>query len=190
MKSILSIPKKNGTVHLSCRIEKDVFDILSKDADEKGISLNSLVNSMAKKFISWDIHSSDIHLVPLTKEVLGKLFDKLDDQSLQQIAKNIGGFVTKELVFLSLDEMNFDNLLKAILLSASRFGTVKHKIVDSKHVICIHHGICINFSKFLSHTHIALANELSLSLNITNITYDMISMEIDETELKQENIVT
>jgi len=189
MKAILSIPKKNGTVHLSCRIEKDVFDILSKDADEKGISLNSLVNSMAKKFVIWDIHSSDIHLVPLTKEVLEKIFDKLDDQTLQQIAKKIGGFVAKELVFLSLDEMNFNNLIQAVLLSASRFGTVKHKIVDSKHIICIHHGISINFSKFLSYTHMALANELSLKLKITNTNSNIVSIEIEETKLKEENIV-
>ncbi len=178
---------KNGTVHLSCRIEKDVYDILSKDANEKGISLNSLVNSLTKKFVAWDIHSSDIHLVPLSKEVLGKIFDKLDDQTLEQIAKNFGGFVTKQLIFLSLDEMNFNNLIQAIILSTSRFGTVKHKIIDSKHIICIHHGICINFSKFLSHTHMALANELSLKLNITNINQNMISMEIEETKLKKEN---
>ncbi len=144
---------------------------------------------MAKKFVIWDIHSSDIHLVPLTKEVLGKVFDKLDDQTLQQIAKNIGGFVAKELVFLSLDEMNFNNLIRAIILSASRFGTVKHKIIDLKNILCIHHGICINFSKFLSHTHIALANELSFKLNITNIDKNMISMEIGETKLKEENAV-
>ncbi len=144
---------------------------------------------MAKKFISWDIHSSDIHLVPLSKESLRKIFNELSNQSLQQIAKNIGGFVTKELVFLSLNEMNFDNLMKAILLSDSRFGTVKHKIVDTKHIICIHHGICINFSKFLLHTHLALANDLSLSLKITNITYEMICMEIGETKLKEENVV-
>jgi len=52
---------KNQTVNLSCRIEKDVYDVLNKEANEKGISLNSLVNSMAKKFIKWEIHSSDIN---------------------------------------------------------------------------------------------------------------------------------
>ena len=189
MKAILNNTTKNGTVHLSCRIEKNVYDILSKDANEKGISLNSLVNSITKKFVIWDIHSSDIHLVSLTKEVLEKIFSKLDDQALQQIAKNIGGFVAKELVFLSLYEMNFNNLIQAVLLSASRFGTVKHKTVDSKHKICIHHGICINFSKFLSYTHIALAKELSLKLNITNINRNMISMEIEETKFEKVNTV-
>ena len=189
MKAIFNNTTKNGTVHLSCRIEKSVYDILSKDADEKGISLNSLVNSITKKFVIWDIHSSDIHLVPLTKEVLGKIFGKLDDQTLQQIAKNYGGFVTKELIFLSLNEMNFNNLIQAIVLSASRFGTVKHKIIDSNHIICVHHGIGINFSKFISHTHIALANELSLKLNITNIDKNMISMMIEETKFEKVNTV-
>jgi len=85
--------------------------------------------------------------------------------------------------------MNFNNLIQAIVSSASRFGTVKHKIIDSKHIICIHHEVCINFSKFLSFTHISLANELSLKLHITNIDKNMICMEIEETKLKEENVV-
>jgi len=171
---------KNHTVNLSCRIDKDVYEILSKNADEKGISLNSLVNSMAKKFTSWEIHSSDIKLIPLSKETLEKIFNELDDQAIQQVAKKIGGDVIREIVFLSFNEMNFENLVKAILLNSTRFGTVKHEVINSKHIINIHHGICLNFSKFLFNTHLALANDLSLKLHITNIDKNMICMEISE----------
>ena len=135
---------------------------------------------MAKKFISWEIHSSDIKLVPLSKEALEKIFNILDDQTIQQIAKNVGGNVIRELVFLSFNEMNFENLIQAILLNATRFGTVKHKIIGSKHIINIHHGVCLNFSKFLFNTHLALANDLSLKLHITNLDKKMICMEIQE----------
>ncbi len=179
MKSIFK-DHKNHTVNLSCRIEKDVYDVLNKEAKEKGISLNSLVNSMAKKFISWEIHSSDIKLVALSKEALEKIFNTLDDQTMQKIAKNVGGNVIRELVFLSFNEMNFENLIQAVLLNATRFGTVKHEIIGSKHIINIHHGICLNFSKFLFNTHLALANDLSLKLHITNIDKNMICMEIQE----------
>ncbi len=171
---------KNQTVNLSCRIEKDVYDVLNKEAKEKGISLNSLVNSMAKKFTSWEIHSSDIKLIPLSKEALEKIFNTLDDQTMQKIAKTVGGNVIRELVFLSFNEMNFKNLIQAILLNATRFGTVKHKVIGSKHIINIHHGVCLNFSKFLFNTHLALANDLSLKLHITNIDKNMICMEIQE----------
>ena len=135
---------------------------------------------MAKNFINWEIHSSDFRLVPISKESLEKIFDKLDDQTIQQIAKNIGGTVTRELVFLTFGEMNFQNLIHAILLNASRFGTVKHETYDSKHIINIHHGICLNFSKFLFNTHTSLANDLSIKLHITNIDKNMICMEIRE----------
>lgn len=171
---------KNQTVNLSCRIEKDVYDVLNKEAKEKGISLNSLVNSMAKKFTNWEIHSSDIKLIPLSKEALEKILNTLDDQTMQKIAKTVGGNVIRELVFLSFNEMNFKNLIQAILLNATRFGTVKHKIIGSKHIINIHHGVCLNFSKFLFNTHLALANDLSLKLHITNIDKNMICMEIQE----------
>jgi len=76
--------------------------------------------------------------------------------------------------------MNFNNLIQAILLNASRFGTVKHETLDSKHIINIHHGVSLNFSKFLFNTHTALANDLSLKLHITNIDKNMICMEVKE----------
>ena len=180
LKSSYRNETKNATVNLSCRLEKDVYDSLAKDANEKGISLNSLVNSMAKKFVEWDMHSADIHLVPLSKESLEKIFNKLDDKTMQQIAKNVGGVVTRELVYLSFGEMNFENLINAIILNASRFGTIKHDVHDSKHIINIHHGICLNFSKFLFNTHTTLANDLSLKLHISNIDKNMICMEIEE----------
>ena len=179
MKSVFK-DHKNQTVNLSCRIDKDVYEILNKNAKEKGISLNSLVNSMAKKFTSWEIYSSDIKLIPLSKEALEKIFNLLDDQAIQQVAKKIGGDVIREIVFLTFNEMNFDNLVKAILLNSTRFGTVKHDVIGSKHIINIHHGICLNFSKFLFNTHLALANDLSLKLHITNIDKNMICMEISE----------
>ncbi len=98
----------------------------------------------------------------------------------QKVAKKIGGDVILELVFLSFNEMNFENLVQAILLNSTRFGTVKHEVIGSKHIINIHHGICLNFSKFLYNTHLALANNMSLKLHITNIDKNMICMEIQE----------
>ena len=180
LKSVYRNGSKNSTVNLSCRLDKDVYHSLSKEAFEKGISLNSLVNSMAKKFVEWDIYSSDIRLVPLSKESLEKIFNNLDDKTMQQIAKDVGGVVTRELVYLSFGEMNFENLVHAIILNASRFGTIKHEVHESKHIINIHHGICLNFSKFLFNTHTTLANDLSLKLHISNIDKNMICMEIEE----------
>ncbi len=135
---------------------------------------------MAKKFTNWEIHSSDIELVSLSKEARERIFNALDDQTIQKVAKKIGGDVIRELVFLAHNEMTFDNLIQAILLNSTRFGTVKHEIIGSKHIINIHHGICLNFSKFLFNTHLALANNLSLKLHITNIDKNMICMEISE----------
>jgi len=99
LKAILNNTTKNGTVHLSCRIEKNVYDILSKDANEKGISLNSLVNSITKKFVIWDIHSSDIHLVSLTKEVLKKFSVNLMIKHYDKLQKILAGLLQRSLFF-------------------------------------------------------------------------------------------
>ena len=167
------------TVNLSCRIDKSVYDQLMDDASKKGISLNSLVGSIAKHHITWKRYADEIGFVPITKRMLGKIFKHLDEKSIEQIAKDLGGTVPKELLFLTFDKMNFENLMQILEINALRFGVVKHTEKDGVHSINIHHGISENFSHFLAAAHQSLANDLSMKLKITNSDKNMICMEIE-----------
>ena len=171
---------KHKTVNLSTRIDKIVYDQLVSDAAKKGISVNSLMNSISKHHITWKRYADEIGFVPITKRMLGKIFKHLDDKSIEKIAKELGGTVPRELLFLTYDQMNFENMMQILEINALRFGVVNHNEKDGKHSLNIHHGISEEFSHFLALAHEALADDLSLKINITNSDKNMVCMEIEK----------
>ncbi|WP_316504667.1 hypothetical protein [Nitrosopumilus sp.] len=176
--------KNNNTKHsstsLSCRIEQEVYDALVEDASKKGISLNSLMNNIAKHHITWKRYADEIGFVPITKRMLGKIFHNLDEDTITQLAKEIGGTVPRELLFLNYDKMSFENLMNILEINANRFGSVKHIIANPFHTLNIHHGINKKFSHFLAESHHTLADEMSLKLEITNADENTVCMKFSD----------
>ena len=170
--------KKSST--LSSRIDLDVYKKLAETAEIKGISINSLVNSIFKRFLIWDQFYDDMGMVPLTKRTLKKIFRTMDDEMIKKIAHDVGGTVPQELIYLSYDRFDFHNLMKMIEVSDARFGTVKYTANDSIYKITILHGVCKNFSKFLAETHQALSDNLSLKFTIQHLDDNMLSMEFEK----------
>jgi len=170
-------------VNLSCRIEKKIYDELLADAKRKGISLNSLMSSMTKHHVTWKKYADEIGFVPITKRMIGKLFKYMDKDTIEKIAHDLGGTVPRELLFLTYDEMEFENFMRILEINALRFGAVKHTHENGVHVLNIHHGISENFSHFLGCAHLRMAEDLSLKMKITNSDRNMICMTIEKPKL-------
>ncbi len=172
--------KQHETVNLSCRIDKKIYDLLNDQAQYLGISLNSLVNSIVKRHLTWERFSDDIGLIPVTKLTLKKIFRQIDDDIIEEIANDVGGMVTRELMFLSDGKTEFDDLMNIIEINGSRFGKVRHKVEESTHYINIHHGISKEFSKFLAECHKTLAQDSGIKIKMRNIDRYSINMELDK----------
>jgi len=182
---VVMLKTKNGNNNhnsstLSSRIDNDVFEKLVNYADSTGISMNSLVNSILKKFIVLDQFHDDIGLVPMTKRTLKKIFRTMDDVTIKKIANDVGGTVPQELIYLSYNRFDFENLMNMIEISDSRFGKVKYTVNDSKYTITILHGISENFSKFLAETHQSLADDLSLKFTVQHLDHNMVCIEFEK----------
>ncbi len=180
MEKILKRGNGKQSINLSCRIEKEMYNSLVNDADSKGISINSLINSMIKQHLVWDRFAEEMGLIPLTKRTLKKIFKEMDDARIKTIAREVGGTVPQELIYLSYNKFDFANLMKVIEISDARFGKVKYNINNSIHSINILHGVSKNFSKFLAETHQALADNLSLRFSVEHIDANMICMEFEK----------
>ncbi len=174
---------KNNTVTFSSRIHKDIFTILEKEALSKNISINSLINTILGKYVSLDRHANDIELISLTKRTVTSIFNGMDDKSVKQLATEVGGIVHRELVFLKFNELTFNNLMHVLVVNATRYGSVKHNSENSKHNICIHHGVCVEFSRFLSQVHEMMAHYFSVKITIKNSDQNTLCMEIEEPSL-------
>jgi hypothetical protein len=182
MSKLLS--KNNGSngksTNFSCRLSKDIFSVLEKEADSKNISLNSLINNVLGRYVELDRHAKDIGLISLTKRAVQKIFSEMDDKAIQELAKEVGGVVHRELVFLKFDKLTFNNLMEVLVINASRYGSVKYINENPTHKICIHHGTCIEFSKFIGLIHEKMGSYLSIKIEITNSDQNTLCMEISE----------
>ncbi len=171
---------KNGSVTFSSRINKDIFTVLENEASLKNISINSLINNILGKYTSLDRHANDIEIVSLTKRAVTSIFNGMEEKNIKKIATECGGVVHKELIFLKFNELTFDNLIHVLIINATRYGSVKHNSKNSIHNICIHHGVCSEFSKFLSLIHEMMASHLSVKIIIKNSDQNTLCMEITE----------
>jgi len=171
---------KKISVNCSCRIDKKTYDSLVSYAESNGISLNSMINSIIKRHLLWDRFTEELGMIPLTKRTLKKIFKAMDEETIKKIAYDVGGTVPQELIYLSYDKFDFSNLMKMIELSNSRFGKVKYNANDDRHNINILHGVCENFSIFLSETHRVLADNLSLRFAVEHIDNNMVCMEFEK----------
>ncbi|QDI89599.1 hypothetical protein Nisw_08740 [Candidatus Nitrosopumilus sp. SW] len=171
---------KKNSANVSCRIDKTIYDELLLDAEKKGISLNSLISSIAKHHVTWKRYADEMGFVPITKRLIGKIFKNLDQKTIESIAHDLGGTVPRELLFMTFDKMDFENFMQILEINAMRFGSVKHTHDDGVHVLNIHHGISDEFSHFLACAHQKMADDLSLKINITNSDKNMLCLNIEK----------
>lgn len=161
-------------------MDKEVYSILSEHARDQGISINSLLNSIAKRHLTWERFAGDIGFIPITKRTLKKIFRELEDEKISTIAVDVGGVVPRELAFFTYGKMDFENLIKILEINGTRFGSVRHITNNNHHSLIIHHGIGEKFSKFLAETHKVLADELSFKITVTNLDMNMICFDIED----------
>jgi hypothetical protein len=73
------------TRSITFRLDSYVIDELQREADQREVSLNVLVNQALKRYADWDRYESKIGIMPVPKVMLSSLIDKAIT-----IAKNTG----------------------------------------------------------------------------------------------------
>lgn len=170
--------EKNDTITLSCRIDGTLHDLLVKDSKGQGISLNSLINSILKRYISWERYAAEIGFVPLARDTVRLIFDELDDQKLHHIANHLGRTIPRELIMLMFNKIDVNSIVAFLELTGSRYGTVQHQVNGESHDLLVHHRISEKFSRFLAEGAKAMADDLHFDLTIKHIDKNMLCLSI------------
>jgi hypothetical protein len=171
--------RKKETVNITCRMDRTLYDILIKECSDQGISLNSIVNSITKRYLSWERYADKIGFVPMTKRAMAQIYNTMDLNTLKKIAHDVGSSVPREMMALTFVDHDLYNIIQLIEIWASRFGTVRADMYGSVLNITIHHSICKNFSEYLAELHRAMAHSLSFKLTITEIEENFVRMQIE-----------
>ena len=64
------------TRSITFRLDPSTVDNLQREADQKEISLNVLVNQVLRRYVKWDTFESKIGMMPVPKIILSTCFNK------------------------------------------------------------------------------------------------------------------
>jgi hypothetical protein len=104
---------KASSEGLSLRIDSDILNAIRKEALQKDISVNTLLNQITKQYVQWYSHAAAAGFVTIRKQSLIKLINRLEEAEISNIAKEISK-ESKDFVLFLRSEYNLESVLDVI----------------------------------------------------------------------------
>lgn len=84
---------------ITFRIDKKVLDKLRSYAKNQKTTLNSTVNQSLEHSVDWDILAAATGWIPMPKNVLISILNKLDEKTIAELATKMGKSVPRDILF-------------------------------------------------------------------------------------------
>jgi hypothetical protein len=104
---------KASSESLSLRLNRAILNAIRKEAREKDISVNTLLNQITKQHVQWHSHAATAGFVAVRKQLIMKLINRLDEAEISNIAKEIST-QSKDFVLLLRNEYQLESVLDVI----------------------------------------------------------------------------
>lgn len=140
--------KHEQTRSISYRLPEYIINGLETESQQKGISQNVLVKQILEKYIEWETFANNIGMIPVPREILRILGEKMDGVVMNEIIQTMTPMIKDWVMFM---KGGYD-LKKAIesmeeYMRASGM-TSDHRIEGSIHHFIIQHNLGIRWSLF------------------------------------------
>jgi hypothetical protein len=113
-------------------------------AEERGVSVNFLVNRALRKFVEWDSHGEKFGIVSLPSAFVERVMGKLSAEQARALGEWVGRNLLKEFLVFWFKEASAKTLLKGYPRLAAQYG---HAFDYEEHVeggrwtiVLKHHG--------------------------------------------------
>ena len=140
--------KQESTRSISYRLPEHIVEELETQAQQKEISQNVLVKQILEKYVEWDRFSTTIGIIPVPKEIIKILGEKMDRTAINEIIQEMtpvikdwvtfqkGGYDLKKIIEIMEDYMRHSGMIS------------EHRIEGDIHHFVIQHNLGINWSLF------------------------------------------
>lgn len=138
------------TVTMTFRIDESILNKFRKEAENKEISLNILVNQVLKRFVEWDVFESKVGMVPIAKPLVIKLFESMTEDELVGMAESIGKNAAKDIALFMKNMIDIYSFLSWFELRIKNSSAeIKHEVEkDNTHIYIVRHDLGKNWSLY------------------------------------------
>jgi hypothetical protein len=165
--------------NITFRLDKDVLDRISLEAEQKGVSMNSVAQNIFSDYYDWSAYAPKAGMIPLHKTVLGMMVDRLPDKDIIEIAELFGKVKAKNMVLILRNEYNARAFLDVFesWLKSSSVSFMKHINHDAE-AYTVTHELGTKWSTYLSHMLQVIFNDIGLNDVTIQKTDDIVMFKI------------
>lgn len=148
------------------RISQQLDRLLEKDAENKRVSVNSLISSMIIKYSEWDRYVESLRFVSIPPDGLRLIIGALDDEKVKEIGHQIGSRHLQEYMMLWFKRISIDSFFDGLTIFLRYSGMAKYEMDTTdgrEYVIMLHHDLGRKWSIFIQHI---LEEGMKRTLNI------------------------
>jgi hypothetical protein len=141
----------NRYTTITFRISTHVLNKLRGQSENKGVSLNSVVNQVLKHYVEWEEFEPQMGMIPFPKNVLHNIFSDMSQEQIIKLAANVGKDTAIDMAIFMKGRIDFSGFISWIEMrmknSDSQFV---HRInEDGEHTIIIRHSLGRHWSLYL-----------------------------------------
>jgi hypothetical protein len=165
--------------NITFRLDKDMLDRISLEAEQKGVSMNSVAQNIISDYFSWSAYAPKAGMIPVHKTVLGMMVNRLPEKDIIKIADLFGKVKAKNMVLILRNDYNaraFLDVFESWLKSSSVMFT-KHINHDTE-VYTVTHELGIKWSTYLSHMLQVIFDDMGLNDVTIEKTDDIVMFKI------------
>jgi hypothetical protein len=165
--------------NITFRLDKEVLERISLEAEQKGVSMNSVAQNVFSDYFGWSAYAPKAGMIPLHKTVLSMMVDRLPEKDIIEIADLFGKVKVKNMILVLRNEYNAGAFLDVLdsWLKSSSVSFTKH-INHETEVYTVTHELGIKWSIYLSHMLQVIFDDIRLKEVIFEKTDDIVMFKI------------
>jgi hypothetical protein len=126
--------KKQKTTTRTLRVHGDLDNLLERDSKDKGVSTNSLINSILTKYAEWDRYTEKVGFISLPRDGFKLIINSVDEQEVKKLAEEVGSRQPQELLMFWFKKTTLNAFLEGLLLFCRYGGIAKYEIDTSPEI--------------------------------------------------------
>lgn len=165
--------------NITFRLDKEVLERISLEAEQKGVSMNSVAQNVFSDYFGWSAYAPKAGMIPLHKTVLSMMVDRLPEKDIIEIADLFGKVKVKNMILVLRNDYNAGAFLDVLdsWLKSSSVSFTKH-INHETEVYTVTHELGIKWSMYLSHMLQVIFDDMGLKGVIFEKTDDIVMFKI------------
>jgi hypothetical protein len=165
--------------NITFRLDNDVLARISQEAEQKGVSMNSVAQNVFSDYFDWFAYAPRAGMIPLHKTVLGMMVDRLSEKDMIEIADLFAKVKVKNMILVLRNDYNVKAFLDVFeaWLKASSHSFTKH-INHETEVYTVTHELGNKWSTYLSHMLKTIFDEVGLKEVVIEKTDDIVMFKI------------